>query len=122
MRAKASRTRISRGTSELTKKEEGQARQVILIWSPTARAHLRHAEVFIADDDPRAAARTAQRILDTVERLLDFPALGRPGKLPHTRELVVPGTPYFLPYRVTGDVVQILGVIHGARKWPAATT
>lgn len=38
--------------------------------------------------------------------------------LPNTRELVIPGTPYFLPYRVKGDVVQILGVIHEARKWP----
>ncbi len=91
---------------------------MILIWSPTARTHLRHAEVFIAEDDPRAAARTAERIIDAVEQLMVFPASGRPGKLPHTRELVVPGTPYFLPYRVKGNVIEILGVIHGARKWP----
>ena len=91
---------------------------MILIWSPTARAHLRHAEVFIAEDNPRTAAKTAKRIMDAVERLRDFPASGRPGKLPHTRELVVPGTPFFLPYRVKGEVVEILGVIHGARIWP----
>ena len=91
---------------------------MILIWSPTARAHLRHAEAFIAKDNPRAAARTAGMILDAVERLKEFPASGRPGKLPHTRELVVPGTPFFLPYRVKGEAVEILGVIHGARKWP----
>ena len=91
---------------------------MILIWSPTARAHLRHAEAFIAEDNPRAAAKTAASILDAVERLKDFPASGRPGKLPHTRELVVPGTPFFLPYRVKGDAVEILGVIHGARRWP----
>ena len=91
---------------------------MILIWSPTARAHLRQAEAFIAEDNPRAAAKTAKRILDAVERLKDFPASGRPGKLPHTRELVVPGTPFFLPYRVKGEAVEILGVIHGARKWP----
>jgi toxin ParE1/3/4 len=91
---------------------------MILIWSPTARTHLRHTEVFIAEDDPRAAARTAERIIDSVEQLIVFPASGRPGKLPHTRELVVPGTPYFLPYRVKGNVIEILGVIHGARKWP----
>ena len=91
---------------------------MILIWSPRARVHLRHAEAFIAEDNPRAAARTAERSLDATERLIDFPAIGRPGKLPHTRELVVPETPYFLPYRVKGDVIEILGVIHGARKWP----
>ncbi len=91
---------------------------MIVIWSPTARAHLRHAKALIAGDNPRAAAKTAVSILDAVERLKDFPASGRPGKLPHTRELVMPGTPFFLPYRVKGDAVEILGVIHGARRWP----
>ncbi len=91
---------------------------MILIWSPTARAHLRHAEAFIAKDNPGAAAKVAQRILDAAERLMDFPAIGRPGKLPNTRELLVPGTPFFLPYRVRGDAVEILGVIHGALNWP----
>ena len=89
-----------------------------MIWSPTARAHLRQARAFIAEDNPRAAALMAERILTAVERLKDFPASGRPGLLPHTRELVVPGTPFFLPYRVKGERVEILGVIHGARKWP----
>lgn len=91
---------------------------MIVIWSPTARAHLRQAQAFIAEDNPRAAAIMAKKILNAVERLIDFPASGRPGKLPHTRELVVPGTPFFLPYRVKGQTVEILGVIHGARKWP----
>ncbi len=89
-----------------------------MIWSPTARAHLRHAQAFIAEDNPRAAAIMAKKILTAVERLIDFPASGRPGKLPHTRELVVPGTPFFLPYRVKSQTVEILGVIHGARRWP----
>lgn len=91
---------------------------MIIIWSPTARAHLRHARAFIAQDNPCAAAMTAKRILNAVERLKQFPASGRPGLLPHTRELVVPGTPFFIPYRVKGESVEILGVIHGARKWP----
>lgn len=91
---------------------------MIIVWSPTARAHLRHARAFIAEDNPRAAAVKAKRILSAVERLKDFPASGRPGLLPHTRELAAPGTPYFLPYRVKGESVEILGVIHNARKWP----
>lgn len=91
---------------------------MILVWSPTARTHLRYAEAFIAEENSHAAEKTAERIIDAVERLIEFPASGRPGKLPHTRELVVPGTPFFLPYRVKGEVVEILGIIHGARKWP----
>lgn len=91
---------------------------MILLWSPTARFHLRQAKAFIAEDDPRAAAKTAERIMDAVERLRVFPASGRPGRVPHTRELVVPGTPFILPYRVRGEVIEVLGVLHGARKWP----
>ena len=75
-------------------------------------------EAFIAEDNPRATAKTAERILDAAERLTAFPASGRPGRVPHTRELVVPGTPFILPYRVRGEVIEILGVLHAARKWP----
>lgn len=89
-----------------------------LLWSPTALAHLRQAKAYIAEENPQAAAETAARILEAIERLQEFPASGRPGLLPHTRELIVPGTPLFLPYRVIGETIEILGVIHGARKWP----
>jgi plasmid stabilization system protein ParE len=92
---------------------------MIVRWSPTAVSHLRHAKTYIAEHNPRAAEATARTILEAVERLAEFPDIGRPGKVPHTRELVVPGTPFFLPYRVKGKVVEILGVIHAARKWPA---
>ena len=88
-------------------------------WTVRATLDLRLLRAYIAEDNPKAAVQTAARILDAVERLSDFPASGRPGRLPHTRELVVPGTPYFLPYRVRGEVIEILAVIHGARKWPA---
>lgn len=90
---------------------------MIILWSPTARAHLRHARALIAEDNPRAAALMAGRILTAVEALKDFPARGRPGALPHTRELIVPGTSFFIPYRVKGESVEILAVIHGARRW-----
>jgi toxin ParE1/3/4 len=35
-----------------------------------------------------------------------------------TRELVITRTPYIAPYRIEGDVVRILRVIHGAQIWP----
>ena len=35
-----------------------------------------------------------------------------------TRELVVPGTSYHIPYRVRNDVVEVLRVFHAARRWP----
>lgn len=59
-----------------------------------------------------------ERIAAAVRRLMDFPDSGRPGRVEDTRELVIARTPYVAPYRVTGDVVRILRVVHGARIWP----
>jgi toxin ParE1/3/4 len=53
-----------------------------------------------------------------VERLGAFPAIGRPGRVAGTRELVVSGTPYIVPYRVRGERVQIITVLHSAQRWP----
>lgn len=44
--------------------------------------------------------------------------MGRPGRVPDTRELVIAGTPYVMAYRIEGAQVHIVAVIHGARRWP----
>ena len=59
-----------------------------------------------------------ERIRTAVERLAASPAIGRPGRVADTRELVIPGTPYIIPYRVKSDVVQIITVLHSAQRWP----
>jgi len=63
------------------------------------------AEVMLAE---------AQRIWDSCQRLLQFPESGRPGRVPMTREVIA--SPYIIPYRVKGDVVEILNVFHAAQK------
>ncbi|MGA7685437.1 MAG: type II toxin-antitoxin system RelE/ParE family toxin [Terriglobales bacterium] len=73
---------------------------------------------YITQDNPDAAARTVAAITKAVDALDDFPALGRPGRISGTRELVVAGTPYIVPYRVRGEVVQLIRVFHATRKWP----
>ena len=89
-----------------------------IAWTARAVRDLEAVRDYIAQDSPRAAQGVAAAILASVERLVDFPASGRPGRLPHTRELVVPGTPFVIPYRVEASAVEILAVIHGARRWP----
>jgi len=44
--------------------------------------------------------------------------MGRPGRIEGTRELVVSGTPYIAAYRIVGDTVRVLRVLHGAQQWP----
>lgn len=87
-------------------------------WHRRARQDLREVRTYIAEDNPQAAAKVAQSILQAIERLPNNPGIGRPGRVMDTRELVIAGTPYLVPYRVIGDVIVILRVLHGAQKWP----
>ena len=90
-----------------------------IVWSTRAVRHLSQLRAFIARDRPGAARETACAILSSVELLAEQPGLGRPGRLAGTRELVVPGTPYLVPYRVRDDRLEVLGVFHGRQRWPA---
>lgn len=87
-------------------------------WLRTALRNLDEEASYIASDDPVAAGKVVERVLNSVGLLADHPAMGRPGRLPGTRELVVPGTRYLVPYRVSGDEIQILRVFHTSRRPP----
>jgi toxin ParE1/3/4 len=91
---------------------------VIIVWAPRAIEHLAHLRSYIARDNPNAANRIASAVLDAVDRLAELPNLGRPGRVAGTRELVVPGTPYVIPYRLRGDRLEVIAVFHGRQKWP----
>ena len=86
-------------------------------WLRRALRNLDEEADYIARDDPDAAAQMVERIATSVDRLAIRPASGRTGRVPGTRELVVSGTPYVVPYRVRGETIEILRVFHGARKW-----
>jgi toxin ParE1/3/4 len=87
-------------------------------WLDDALADIAQFHRYIATDNPRAAARVVERIQTAVRLLGDLPHSGRPGGWRGTRELVIPGTPYIVPYRAKGDLVEILRIFHGARGWP----
>jgi len=89
-----------------------------IVWSRRALRHLRHLRDYIAQDTPEAAARVAERLLASVELLAVHPHLGRPGRVLGTRELVVPDTPYVIPYRVRAARLELIAVFHGRQKWP----
>lgn len=89
-----------------------------VVWSARAVRHLVRLRAVIARDRPLAAGNVAATILASVDRLTRHPGLGRAGRVPGIRELVVQGTPYVIPYRVRCDRLEILGIIHGRRRWP----
>ncbi len=86
-------------------------------WTRGASRNLKEVEEYIAQDNPRAAEKTVLKILKSVELLADQPAMGRVGRTVDTRELVVSGTPYIVPYRVKEGHIQILRIFHGAMRW-----
>jgi toxin ParE1/3/4 len=87
-------------------------------WLRRALLNLEQEAAWIAQDDPRAAASFVTEA-DTATRLLaQHPDMGRPGRVPGTRELVLPHFPCIIPYRVKAQRVEILRVFHTARKWP----
>lgn len=91
---------------------------MIIVWSPRAVGHLADLRANIAHESPRAAGRVATGLLTAVERLAEQPNIGRPGRVPGTRELVVPNTPYVIPYRLRGEHLEIIAVFHGRQRWP----
>lgn len=95
-----------------------QSPEVKLVWSRRAIRHLEALREYIDRDNPKAAVGVSQRILASVELLQKQPHMGRPGRVIGTRELVVPDSPYVIPYRVRNERLDLLAVFHGRRKWP----
>jgi toxin ParE1/3/4 len=90
-----------------------------IVSSPEAIEDLSSLRAYIAEDNPAAARRVVLHLIQNVEQLLpDNPQIGRAGRVPGTREFVVPGTPYIVPYRIQRNTIQILRVYHAARRWP----
>lgn len=93
-----------------------------LVWTPRARADVDEITAYIAEDNPDAAERVADYIYAAAAQLCEQPGLGGPGRKDGTRELIVRKgswhSGYVIPYRVHGERVELVAVIHGAREWP----
>ena len=90
-----------------------------VFWTPEAEQDRDDIWLHIAADNPRAAGRMDELFSDAAARLADHPKLGRPGKIPGTRELI-PHENYRLVYEIDGETVWVLTLLHTARQWPPA--
>ena len=87
-------------------------------WTRQAIADVDNIYDFIAANNPRAARAIVDRIDRAITGLTLHPRKGRAGRLAGSRELIVPGTSFIVAYRLDGKVVELLGVLHAARRWP----
>jgi addiction module RelE/StbE family toxin len=87
-------------------------------WTTCAAQDLEEIALYILRDNESAAREVAKTLFDAANSLDLLPSRGREGRIPGTRELVVPGLPYIVVYQVTKTAIQILHIYHGARNWP----
>ena len=88
-------------------------------WLRRALRNLDQEAARIAQNNRRAAAELIAQANQVTQLLALHPGLGRPGRVPGTREVMLPNFPYIIPYRVKDQCVEILRVFHTSRKWPA---
>ena len=89
-----------------------------VVWTRRASRHLRSAyDYWAAEKSPESADIMLDRIFSAVEVLQHYPETGRPGRIPGTRELVVAPTPFVVAYRIKRRGIEIIALLHGARKW-----
>jgi addiction module RelE/StbE family toxin len=89
-------------------------------WTQTGLRDLESLYAYVAEDSrhasAEAAAKIVERILAGFEAIERFPEMGRKGRVAGTRELIV--SPFVVAYRVEKDAIEVVAIIHGARRWP----
>jgi toxin ParE1/3/4 len=91
-----------------------------VVWTARALRDLASLRDYVVQDHPAAAERQVERVISAAAGLAEFPETGVPGRRAKSRELIVSRTPYLVPYRVRGEFVEVLRVLHGLQRWPEA--
>jgi toxin ParE1/3/4 len=86
-------------------------------WTPAAADDFENIVRHIREENLQAARQVADEIYKSLQRLLTFPSMGRPGEKSGTRELVIP--PYVVVYRIAPEFVELLRIWHSAQNWTA---
>lgn len=91
---------------------------MLIRWTPPAVRDFNHiCDYTEVHHGMATAASLATQIHEAIGRLVEFPQMGRPGRKPGTRELIFASTPFLTVYRVRGEAVELLRILHGAQKW-----
>jgi len=91
---------------------------MVIRWLAASLSDLRAIKAYIAEQNPEAARQVIASIRYHATALTNQPNIGRIGRLPNTRELVINPYPYIVAYREYGGEVHILAVVHTSRRWP----
>ena len=89
---------------------------MIIRWTPAALRDLESLHAYVTEDNRPTAAATVERIVSGIEALSRHPDMGRKGRVPDTRELII--SPYIVVYRPKAIALELLAIIRSARRWP----
>lgn len=89
-----------------------------LRWTEEAADDLEHIAGYLLAHAPGRVQDMVRTVYDAPSDLLTFPNRGRQGKKEGARELVLSPLPYIVVYKVLGDVIFVVRILHGAQKWP----
>lgn len=86
-------------------------------WEEDAITDLTELRDYIREDNPDAANKIANKIIESADLLSQHPLLGKAGRIHKTHEFVISGTPYTLIYLPESDIISILRIFHQRRCW-----
>jgi toxin ParE1/3/4 len=91
-----------------------------LFWLARALINLNDAIAYIAQENVQVALDQLDKIESQVDKLSEYPMMGRTGRKVGTRELVINQTQFIIVYRINEKVngIEILRLLHGAQQWP----
>lgn len=87
-------------------------------WTAEAVQDIEFVRSYIEKDKPMAAKQVVHKIFSSVKTIELYPNIGRPGRTPNTREFIVTGIPFIVPYRVQKEALEVLRALHGSMEWP----
>jgi plasmid stabilization system protein ParE len=90
-----------------------------VLWHAEARADITSIFDHFRAKDARVASLLVERVESAVGALAKRDT-GRPGRMANLREKSVPRTRYIIAYRVRGDDLIVLRVIHSSQNWTSA--
>ena len=89
----------------------------VLEWTTLAAEDLLAIIDYISDDNPDAAQALKNDIDSKLSHLPNNPRMGRAGRVPGTREIVIRPT-YLIVYAENPEAIRILRILHSSQLWP----
>jgi toxin ParE1/3/4 len=87
-----------------------------LRWTPNAVEDLESIYAYLSKHRPIWAQSTIRLLYDAARSLRTMPDRGRAGKIAGTKELVLDRIPYLVIYQVTGQVVELIHIVHTSQE------